>query len=518
MEIMTNSMNILLFKFVIIRIMFIYILLLYYHCIHASIISKSQDKLNFLKDSNDNCLNSLLQWSNITIDYKKRRILSLSKGNIYSCRVLGVLGSSGCGKSTLLNVLANRLNQKEFIKIADVQSGNTPLLSNEIAFVYQKDTFFSMLTVKETLELAALLRLRYPTSTDTISSQVSISQEVDSLLHALSLSHVSSSIVGTGNNEGNDRGISGGELKRLSIASEIIGSPKLLLADEPTSGLDSYQSLQVMKLIKQLAIDKNLAAVATIHQPRTSIWNILDDIMLLSPNGRCVYHGRREDALAYFKALGFSCPSEINPAEFLIDLVSIDSTSSSSVNLSWQRINALINSFESYQKNKILNIVQYPSEQEMKKSMSDMNPLKRIFVACKRSFCRFCLLFKRSTLQTLRDMPTNIVRVLTTGVLALALFAVYGKQSNELTHESVSDRIMILTNAVVNISLLSMIKTLQLFKRERSVVSRERLQRQYYASEYLFGKLFAEIPWDIAVSSVSSLEKQMIILFTYSVL
>jgi hypothetical protein len=51
--------------------------------------------------------------------------------------------------------------------------------------------------------------------------------------------------------------------------------------------------------------------------------------------------------------------------------------------------------------------------------------------------------------------------------------------------------------------MLSMVKALQLFKRERSVVDRERSHKKYTAGEYLLSKLFAELPLDAAIGAVS---------------
>lgn len=47
------------------------------------------------------------------------------------------------------------------------------------------------------------------------------------------------------------------------------------------------------------------------------------DIILLS-DGRSIYHGEAEHALPYFEAMGYTCPLHFNPAEFMLDLVSID--------------------------------------------------------------------------------------------------------------------------------------------------------------------------------------------------
>ena len=51
---------------------------------------------------------------------------------------------------------------------------------------------------------------------------------------------------------------------------------------------------------------------------------MLDDVLLLAPNGRVVYMGARDGALRHFAKLGHPCPPATNPAEHLIDLVSVD--------------------------------------------------------------------------------------------------------------------------------------------------------------------------------------------------
>ncbi|GFH27855.1 ABC transporter domain-containing protein, partial [Haematococcus lacustris] len=75
------------------------------------------------------------------------------------------------------------------------------------------------------------------------------------------------------------RGLSGGERKRLSLGCELIGSPSLIFLDEPTSGLDAAaaQKASVMATLHQLAAAGH-TVVASIHQPRSSIWSMFDDL------------------------------------------------------------------------------------------------------------------------------------------------------------------------------------------------------------------------------------------------
>lgn len=107
--------------------------------------------------------------------------------------------------------------------------------------------------------------------------------------------------------------------------------------------------------------------------------------------------------------------------------------------------------------------------------------------------------------QALRDRATNVVRILVSGVLAAVIGQLYGRQDNNLYPESVSDRVNIVAQAAINVGMLSMIKALQLFKREKPIIDRERLSNQYSSLEYLLAKLSSEMPMDAAVASIFGL-------------
>ncbi|CAN0023380.1 unnamed protein product, partial [Sphacelaria rigidula] len=121
------------------------------------------------------------------------------------------------------------------------------------------------------------------------------------------------------------RGISGGEKKRLSIACQLFGTPSLIFCDEPTSGLDSFQAERVMSTLRELA-ENGHTVVCSIHQPRSSIFRMFDDLLVLS-EGQVMFHGPADRAVGYFRSKGFSMPANTNPGEFAIDVVSIDYTS-----------------------------------------------------------------------------------------------------------------------------------------------------------------------------------------------
>lgn len=75
-------------------------------------------------------------------------------------------------------------------------------------------------------------------------------ERTTTLLQTLGIQQQAKTLVGTPIR----KGISGGQKRRLSIASQLVSCPKILFLDEPTSGLDSTASFQVISYVKRLAV------------------------------------------------------------------------------------------------------------------------------------------------------------------------------------------------------------------------------------------------------------------------
>ncbi|KAJ1961092.1 hypothetical protein GGI12_003436 [Dipsacomyces acuminosporus] len=290
----------------------------------------------------------LLSWENITYSINAkdkddgrthmRTLLHGISGEIYPGEVIGLLGPSGAGKTTLLNVLAGRieggvLNGKVLFRGKRRVPG---VFKRRVAYVEQEDVMFPMLTVEETIMFAARLRL-----TEKGYTQLQRVERVADVMHQLRLSHVKGSKIGDALN----RGVSGGERKRVSIGVGLVTDPDIIVLDEPTSGLDSNSAEMVVELVRDVARSRGVAAVMTVHQPNANMLNCFDRILLLT-QGRLVYFGSANQAIEYFESKGYPCPIRQNPADFFIDMMSLNNRSPEDLEASKQRIEHLAQSFD----------------------------------------------------------------------------------------------------------------------------------------------------------------------------
>jgi ABC-type multidrug transport system ATPase subunit len=188
-------------------------------------------------------------------------------------------------------------------------------------YVEQEDAMIGILTLRETIEFAARL-----SKTGKLSKQDRASK-IEGLIDAFGLRRQVNTIVGTPLR----KGLSGGQKRRLSVASQLVTGPRIVFLDEPTSGLDSAASYECMDYIKQVAKQHNLIIICSIHQPSTTTFQLFDQLMLLS-QGRTCYSGPVSEVQAYFERNGHPIPRQINPAEFLLDLVNNDFVQASNTN------------------------------------------------------------------------------------------------------------------------------------------------------------------------------------------
>lgn len=269
------------------------------------------DDFDFLKTS----FKSTLTFENIEYNIRsekgERMILNGISGSVKPGEIMALMGGSGAGKTTLLDILAMKDKAGKAsgsIKIngSEITKQN---LSKIAGFVDQENFLLPTLTVYETVLNSALLRL--PRKLSFVQKQKRVYQ----VLEELRILDIKDRIIG----DDLERGISGGEKRRVSIACELVTSPSVLFLDEPTSGLDSNNANNVIECLVRLALHYNRTLILSIHQPRSNIFKSFDKLVLLS-QGEMVFSGVATDVSEFLRNNGYNCPSDYNIADYLIDI------------------------------------------------------------------------------------------------------------------------------------------------------------------------------------------------------
>lgn len=207
--------------------------------------------------------------------------------------LVGILGGSGVGKSTLLHLLNGKLKPDKgnvLINGFDLNKHQFHL-KGMIGFVPQDDLLIEELTVYQNLFFNAQLCFA-----DFSAGQ--LKKTVNKILIDLDLGDIAQLKVGNPLN----KYISGGQRKRLNIGLELMREPYILILDEPTSGLSSSDSEKIIQLLKDQTRNGRLV-IATIHQPSSEIYKMLDRLWILDKGGYPVYSGNPADAIVYFKKI-----------------------------------------------------------------------------------------------------------------------------------------------------------------------------------------------------------------------
>ncbi|MBY0588831.1 ABC transporter ATP-binding protein [bacterium] len=176
---------------------------------------------------------------------------------IYPGELTMLVGPSGCGKTTLISVIAGLLRHsagdvfvlgKNIAKLSSMEL--LKLRREKIGFIFQQ---FNLLLGLSSNENAAVPLVANQQSWETAQAKS------NALLTQL----------GMGNHlEKLPRQLSGGQQQRVAIARALVHDPKLLLCDEPTASLDSQSGQTVMKLLTELAVKPDRAAIVVTHDPR----------------------------------------------------------------------------------------------------------------------------------------------------------------------------------------------------------------------------------------------------------
>lgn len=408
-----------------------------------------------------------------------KQILKNVSGMVRPGELLAIMGASGAGKSTLLNTLLFR-NMGD-LKVSGTRMANRSLVTpNSLTalsgYVQQDDLFVGTLTVSEHLTFQAMVRM------DKEIPMKKRMERVEEVLSGLGLAKSRDVVIGIA---GRIKGISGGEMKRLAVASEVLTNPPILFCDEPTSGLDSFMSASVMELMREMA-KQGRTVICTIHQPSSQIFAKFDRLLLMA-EGEVAYLGQAKQARTFFDRCGLPCPDDYNPSDHFVECLAIQPGIEEE---SRERVGNVVRAYTESQEGRALL-----KEVALMETMIDKNDMVE---AKNRSpykaswLTQFYALTWRNWLALIKEPQQVQARLGPSIVIAFILGIIYLQQNLD------QNGIMNLNGAmfimITNMSFSNIFAVVTVFCGELPVFLREHFNGMYRVDTYFITKQIVELP------------------------
>lgn len=497
-----------------------------------------------------------LEWTDLSFRVGDRVILDNVSGAIRPGTLTAVLGPSGAGKSTLMNLLAGRQRYKpydskhgdfktakigkgEAVMTGTVTAAGSPInlehFRGNFAYVMQDDAFVGAVTPAEAIRFSAMLRKGE-------KDKQELEKIVNSTIDSLRLQSARDTKIG----DALHKGISGGEKKRTAIGVELVTNPKILFLDEPLSGLDSYAAFQTMQVLLRVAgrrdrqddpstagkVRESIVDVAssssegesrsdqaesadgppillTVHQPSSMLMSMFDDVIVLIPGGRVIYHGPVAELSAFFLAEhNEQCPDGTSPTDFIMFLIQVYQFSDP------DKLSAMADKWATYQSQKLRPLIDSTRQRAAEAGHSgSAAPSSGNVKRTTSFFAQLAALSAREAVESKRRPIARVIGFFISAFLAMIYGGVYwgvgdvmddiGQYQAQLSGEGdppewLTRKLTGYYGAMVVLCISTMMGSAQTqlltFPLQRSIFLREYSANMYSVPAYFISKMVVELP------------------------
>ena len=224
---------------------------------------------------------NFLKINNLSVFYKRKKILNDINLLLKEGEVIGLLGPNGAGKTTFFQSIVG-LHKVEHgsINLNNLNITNLPIFKRAklgLNYLPQETSIFRGLSVEQ--NISSIIQI------NTKSNERIDSDFLNELLNEFSLDHVRNASALT---------LSGGEKRRVEIARALAAKPKFLLLDEPLAGIDPIALIDIKNIIYKLK-EKNIGILITDHNVRETLETV--DRSYILNDGKIIASGSSEELL-----------------------------------------------------------------------------------------------------------------------------------------------------------------------------------------------------------------------------
>ena len=226
----------------------------------------------------------MIEINNINKSFGKNDVLKNISFSFERGKTNLIIGESGSGKTTLLRILIglHKIDSGNILydgrDFTQLQIKEKRKLRQEIGVLFQRGALYDFMNVEE--------NIMFPLTMFTNNSEEEKLERVNDCLKRVNLENCNNLKISE---------LSGGMVKRVSIARAIVMNPNYLLCDEPNSGLDPKTAIIIDNLIKEITEESNITTIVNTHD-MNSVMEIGEKIAYIN-NGKISWTGNKEELL-----------------------------------------------------------------------------------------------------------------------------------------------------------------------------------------------------------------------------
>lgn len=195
----------------------------------------------------------VLRIENLSFAYSGKSVLhDIEIDGFKPGQMTALIGPNATGKSTFFKCVAGMLKTTDAVVMVggeNLSDTGRQDWNRKVCYMPQSFSSNAALTVFEVVLLARKQLMGWRVSDDDVAN-------VAATLERLNIEHLAETFVGE---------LSGGQQQMVSIAQAIAREPDLFLLDEPTSALDLRHQLEIMQVIREVTVERNIVSIVALH-------------------------------------------------------------------------------------------------------------------------------------------------------------------------------------------------------------------------------------------------------------